>query len=118
LKKAAAPERYEQLDIMAENFADGLRTLARQRSFEMSVVQNSSLLWLFPGREKDVPSTPERFPKDLDKRFKPFFLALLEQGIYLAPSGYEVMFLSHAHTKDILERSLEKFDRAFRSLAG
>ncbi|MCF6326594.1 MAG: glutamate-1-semialdehyde 2,1-aminomutase [Devosiaceae bacterium] len=118
LKKASAPGKYEQLNDRAKNFADELRTLAKRASFEISVVQNSSLLWLFPGEEKNTPSVPEQFPADLDKRFKPLFLALLEQGIYLAPSGYEVMFLSHAHTDNILEQALGKFDRAFRKLGG
>jgi len=118
LKKAAASGKYEQLNTRAENFAGELRALAKRAAFEISVVQNSSLLWLFPGEKKDIPSVPGQFPADLDKRFKPLFLALLEQGVYLAPSGYEVMFLSHAHTDNILEQSLEKFDRAFRSLAG
>jgi len=118
LKKASASGRYEQLNARAKNFADELRSLAKRASFEISVVQNSSLLWLFPGEEKDIPSVPEQFPTDLDKRFKLLFLELLEQGIYLAPSGYEVMFLSHAHTDNILQQSLEKFERAFRKLGG
>ncbi len=118
LKKASASNRYEQLNMRAEYFADELRALAKRAALEISVVQISSLLWLFPGEEKDIPSVPSQFPADLDKRFKPLFLALLEQGIYLAPSGYEVMFLSHAHTDNILQQALEKFDRAFRKLGG
>jgi len=117
LKKASESGRYERLNSRAKYFASELRATAKRASYEISVVQNSSLLWLFPGEEKHIPSVPAHFPPDLDKRFKPLFLELLEQGIYLAPSGYEVMFLSHAHTDNILQQSLEKFDRAFRNLA-
>ena len=34
--------------------------------------------------------------------FRKIFMALLERGIYLGPSGYEVGFISQAHTKEIL----------------
>lgn len=40
------------------------------------------------------------------KRYATYFRAMLEQGIYLAPSQYEAMFLSIAHTEEDLEKTL------------
>jgi glutamate-1-semialdehyde 2,1-aminomutase len=41
--------------------------------------------------------------------FKKLFSALLNRGIYIGPSGYEVGFISQAHTKKILDVAIEKF---------
>jgi glutamate-1-semialdehyde 2,1-aminomutase len=45
-----------------------------------------------------------------------FFHAMLEGGVYLAPSQFEAAFISLAHTDELLERTIEAARRAFRSL--
>jgi glutamate-1-semialdehyde 2,1-aminomutase len=42
---------------------------------------------------------------------------MMEQGIYLAPSAFEAMFLSTAHSDKIIEKTIGCADTAFRSLA-
>ena len=51
-------------------------------------------------------------------RFKKFFAAMLDRGIYLAPSAYEAMFLSLAHTKQDIDQTVEAARASFRSVAG
>jgi glutamate-1-semialdehyde 2,1-aminomutase len=46
-------------------------------------------------------------------RFKRFFCNMLDAGIYLAPSGYEAMFLSTAHTQEDIERTIDAAKEAF-----
>ena len=46
------------------------------------------------------------------KLFAPFHHALLERGVYLGPSGYEVGFISQAHTKEILTEAAHAFCEA------
>jgi glutamate-1-semialdehyde 2,1-aminomutase len=46
-----------------------------------------------------VIRTLRALPADAAKSFAPLFHALLEHGIYLAPSAFEVGFLSEAHTE-------------------
>jgi len=43
---------------------------------------------------------------------------MLQRGIYLAPSAYEAMFLSLAHTKQDIERTVEAAHESFRVVAG
>ena len=117
LEKASLAGRYERLNGRSKTFADQLRALIKRYSLDISVVQVSSLLWFFPGSSQTVPGLPSRFPSDLEDRFRPLFLALLNEGIYTAPSGYEVLFLSHAHTETVLQEALEKFACAFERLA-
>jgi glutamate-1-semialdehyde 2,1-aminomutase len=42
----------------------------------------------------------------------------LELGVYLGPSGYEVGFISKAHTPEILEFAQEKFCKALDTIYG
>jgi len=51
------------------------------------------------------------------KRFGAFFHALLEAGVYFAPSQFEACFLSTAHTDDDLELTLRAAKGAFAAAA-
>ena len=46
-----------------------------------------------------------------------FFHAMLDEGVYLAPSQFEAAFVSTAHTDEIIERTISAAGRAFKSLA-
>ena len=52
---------------------------------------------------------------DIDK-FKQFFHAMLQEGIYLAPSAFEAGFTSSAHTAEDYEFTIAAADKAFKSL--
>ncbi len=47
------------------------------------------------------------------KQFKRFFTEMLKQGIYLAPSAYEAMFVSLAHTQQDIEKTIEAAKNSF-----
>ena len=49
----------------------------------------------------------------LAKAFADYFLAMLKQGIHLAPSQFEAMFLSTAHSDEVLEDTLTKIRNYF-----
>ncbi|MCF6301600.1 MAG: glutamate-1-semialdehyde 2,1-aminomutase [Devosiaceae bacterium] len=117
LKKAARAGNYDALNQRTQNFADELDQLITRTGSNIKLVCSGSLLWLCPGAQNMEISAPADFPANLQDNFKPFFLSLLAEGIYMAPSGYEVMFLSHAHTDLVLEQALEKFRRAFEKFS-
>jgi glutamate-1-semialdehyde 2,1-aminomutase len=48
--------------------------------------------------------------------FKRFFHAMLEQGVYLAPSAFEAGFVSAAHTAEDLEKTLDCAEAVFKHL--
>jgi glutamate-1-semialdehyde 2,1-aminomutase len=50
------------------------------------------------------------------KQFKRFFAEMLSQGIYLAPSAYEAMFVSLAHSKQDIEKTIEAAQNTFLKL--
>ena len=50
------------------------------------------------------------------KHFKVLYHALLENGIYSGPSGYEVGFMSEAHTQEDINKTIKAFEVAFEKL--
>ena len=48
--------------------------------------------------------------------FNRFFHAMLERGVYLAPSAFEAGFMSGAHGEDEIERTISAAREAFRGL--
>ena len=64
-------------------------------------------------------SPPESFDEVIEsdkERFNRFFHAMLERGVYLAPSAYEAGFVSGAHGEAEIERTLEAAREAFATL--
>ena len=51
------------------------------------------------------------------RQFKRFFSKMLAQGIYIAPSAYEAMFVSLAHTKQDIKKTLLAAKKAFAACA-
>ncbi|HIJ35773.1 MAG TPA: glutamate-1-semialdehyde 2,1-aminomutase, partial [Deltaproteobacteria bacterium] len=51
-----------------------------------------------------------------EKRFIQYFRRMLEQGIYLAPSPFETSFISHAHTEEMIEKTIRCATNAFEEM--
>jgi len=51
------------------------------------------------------------------ERFGRFFRAMLEEGVYIAPSQFEAGFTSTAHTDEVIEATIEAAQKAFRAVA-
>lgn len=63
------------------------------------------------------PVVDYRSSKNADaKKFKKMFSALLKKGIFIAPSQFEVVFLSDAHTKTDLEYTINAYETALKSV--
>jgi glutamate-1-semialdehyde 2,1-aminomutase len=93
LSDGAVYARLEQLGARLERALQGVPHVAVQRV--------GSIFWTCHSKQPPAP-LPMRalsaFPADAGKSFAPLFHSLLERGIYLAPSAFEVGFLSTAHT--------------------
>jgi glutamate-1-semialdehyde 2,1-aminomutase len=50
------------------------------------------------------------------KRFAQYFQAMLQEGIYMAPSQFEAMFISSAVNSDVANRILDASKKALKSL--
>jgi glutamate-1-semialdehyde 2,1-aminomutase len=66
--------------------------------------------------DKKSIACAEDINADSMKHFKTLYHSLLENGIYSGPSGYEVGFMSEAHTQEDIEKTIRAFEIAFESL--
>jgi glutamate-1-semialdehyde 2,1-aminomutase len=100
----AAPGFYESLDVLAKRLGEGIASALRETGAPATAVRVGSLLTLFFSGE---PVKNYADAKKCDtKRFAAFFRAMLERGIFLAPSQYEAMFVSSAHTDADIDRTV------------
>jgi glutamate-1-semialdehyde 2,1-aminomutase len=106
-------QRLEELGERLQRALSGVPGLAMQRM--------GSIFWICSSASA-LPATPMRslqsLPGDAGKRFAALFHPLLERGIYLAPSAYEVGFLSAAHTEAHIDALAEALDALQASAIG
>ena len=65
-------------------------------------------------------SAPKSFAEVMASRvdlFPAFFHAMLDEGVYLAPSAFEAGFMSAAHTDDDIAATIEAAKKAFATIA-
>ncbi|SRR5579884_79432 len=108
------PAVYEKLETRAAALAEGLSEAARKAHIPVQINRVASQMTLFFNQNK-VTDYQTALQSDRD-RFSKFFLALLEEGIYLPPSQFEAFFLSTAHSSSDIEKTIEAASRAFKKL--
>ena len=108
LKKLMAdPGIYEHLNEMGSRLAEGLREVTGN-----TVNQIGSLVGMYL-TDKPVRSYAEAAKAHTEK-FAPMFKALLEEGVYIAPSPFESMFISAPFTEEDIDRVID----AYRKVCG
>jgi glutamate-1-semialdehyde 2,1-aminomutase len=96
---------YQELDEKGKWLADGIQDAAKKVRIPVTINRMGSLLSVFftnrPIRNfTDVQSTNIGL-------FKRMFSGLLRKGIYIAPSAYEAMFVSLAHSGQDIQKTVE-----------
>jgi glutamate-1-semialdehyde 2,1-aminomutase len=64
-----------------------------------------------------VPTTLAEVSASNIDMFKVFFHAMLDEGVYFAPSAYEAGFVSATHTDEVIAATVAAADRVFAKLA-
>ncbi|RPJ61300.1 MAG: glutamate-1-semialdehyde-2,1-aminomutase [Acidobacteria bacterium] len=105
---------YERLEKLTQRLAGGLADQAQQAGVALQVQHCASLLTPFFAR-----SLVKNFDDALDAdttRFASFFRGMLNAGVYLAPSQFEAIFISMAHTQADIDDVVSKAGEVFRKL--
>ena len=111
LKRVLAPGFFERLSATTTALVDGLVREARVAGVPFSAASLGGMFGLF-FRETPPRSFAEVMQCDREA-FNLFFHAMLERGVYLAPSAYEAGFVSSAHTTADLEATFAAARDAF-----
>lgn len=103
---------YQRLEKLARRLAQGMANQAGQAGFDLQVQQCASLLTPF-FIKSPVRNFEEALKADTTK-FAAFFREMLDSGIYLAPSQFEAIFVSMAHTEADIDEAIEKAGKALK----
>lgn len=99
------PEYYAQIDKKAAQIAEAIRQWAKNKHKTIQVNQVGSLLCAF---HTDRPVVDYDSATSSDgMAYAEYFNYMLESGIYIAPSQYEAMFVSVAHTDDEINKTCQ-----------
>lgn len=102
IKECLKPGFYENLEQKTNSLIEQIHNL-KPAACNLQFFSIGSIFWIAFSAKENIRSA-EEIDADSMKHFRILHKELLERGIYLGPSGYEVGFVSEAHTeKDILQ---------------
>ena len=105
-------EVYKELEKKGERLYSGMEKILAEKDLPYHVNHVSSLGSLFFTEQEVVDYTSAKSADT--KAFSEYFKGMLAQGIHLAPSQFEAMFLSTAHTDEIIDKTLEAVKNYFK----
>ena len=108
LTECLKPNFYEQLKTKTDAFIREVCDYAKSKSYDFSMYSIGSIFWIAFSKAEAIRSADEIDATGMDK-FRVFYHELLKRGVYLGPSGYEVGFVSEAHSQDDLSKAAKHF---------
>lgn len=105
---------YKQLNETTARLVDGLRAVVKEFNVPATVNSVGSMFTLF-FTDREVTDLATARTSDT-ARFGRYFHAMLREGVYLAPSQFEAMFISSAITVDIVDHVVEAHRKALREV--
>ena len=113
LQLVAQPRFIERVEATTRSLVEGLANEARKAGVTFSSQSIGSMFGLY-FRASPPKSFAEVMQSDKE-RFNRFFHAMLERGVYFAPSAYEAGFVSGAHGAPEIDATLAAAREAFRA---
>jgi glutamate-1-semialdehyde 2,1-aminomutase len=110
----SVPGFYEELGEKARMLTEGIQAEADFFEIPFTTTRVGGMFGLYFTPEKQIVNFEQSGAVDVD-RFKRFFHAMLDNGVYLAPSAYETGFVSSAHTEEHLSATISAAREALRS---
>ena len=104
---------YEELERRSARLAAGLGEVAKEAGVASTINRVGSMMTAFFTGEP-VTDWPGAKKANTDQ-YARFFRAMLEEGVYLAPSQFECAFVSFAHTDEVIEQTIEAARSAIRA---
>ncbi len=115
LELISASGFYQTLTEKTTALVSGIQQAASDAGIALSSNQVGGMFGLFFSEEPCVSRFAQVVACD-QARFKQFFHAMLDAGIYLAPSAFEAGFVSSAHSDEDIQHTIEAASRVFKTL--
>jgi len=114
LKLLQQPDFYHKLEVKAEGFAEKLQEVSRGAGIPVQLNRVASLMTSFFTDEKVVDF--DSAMKADTERYAIHYRQMLSSGIYLAPSQFEVAFISAAQSEKELDKAVKMTEWSFKKL--
>ncbi|HET6225054.1 MAG TPA: glutamate-1-semialdehyde 2,1-aminomutase [Bacteroidia bacterium] len=113
LTECLKPDFYKSLETKTKFLIEEIFKNSGAIASQLKIYSLGSIFWI-AFTDKEVIRAAEAIDGDSMKYFRILHKELLERGIYLGPSGYEVGFVSEAHTQDDLIKTAKAFAEALK----
>ena len=115
LRLLRQPDVYERLEARAQQLCDGVQDAAKRAGVSVYTTRIGSMFCTFFTDQSVTDYASTSFADTA--QFRRYFHALIDAGIYVAPSQFEAGFVSTAHTDDDIKRTIEVSYQAFQAAA-
>lgn len=112
LSECLKPNFYKKLESKTQKLLSGL---SQFKTKNFKVISVGSIFWI-AFTDKDKIQTAEEIDADSMQYFRTMYHHLLEHGIYMGPSGYEVGFMSEAHSDEDITKTIAAFHKALQQV--
>ncbi len=116
LELISAPGFFDGVTAMTSSLVNGLRDAAATAGVPLTTNQVGAMFGIFFTTADAVTNYAQATACN-QTQFNAFFHAMLERGVYLAPSAFEAGFVSAAHSKDDIAATLSAAAEAFAQVA-
>lgn len=105
LTQLAQPDFYQKQEEKTNAFVEEIRDFIAEHNFKVKIFSISSIFWFAFTELDTIKKAKEIMPESMEN-YKIMHRELLNRGIYFGPSGYEVGFISAAHTEEDLTKAI------------
>ncbi|MDP2385174.1 MAG: glutamate-1-semialdehyde 2,1-aminomutase [Bacteroidota bacterium] len=115
LNECLKPGFYQGLENKTKKLIEGIIAAYKHPTIPFKIFSIGSIFWIAFTKAEKIQSA-EEIDGDSMNYFRQLHASLLEQGVYLGPSGYEVGFMGEAHTDVDIQKTIDAFAKAFETL--
>lgn len=105
---------YDYLEQLATMLENGLKVIAKEANVPVCINRVGSMMCIFFA-DAEIKDYSTALSADAQK-YTLYFKSMLKSGIYMPPSQFETFFLSTAHTRTDIEKTLEAAKLAFNAI--
>ncbi|AEJ01518.1 Glutamate-1-semialdehyde 2,1-aminomutase [Nitrosomonas sp. Is79A3] len=113
LKQVQVPGFYEKLGKRTQQLVDGITAAAKNHGIDFCAQSVGGMFGLY--FRKNIPTSFAEVMQCDKEAFNRFFHAMLDEGIYFAPSAFEAGFVSSMHGDNELEKTLSAAEKIFKN---
>lgn len=110
------PEYYDTMETYAKRLEEGFSQNLKEVGIQGKVTRYKSMLCLFFGEFDEITSYRDVAKADIQS-YQRYFKGMLEEGFLFGPAQFEAIFLSMAHTPELIEEVIRANRRVLESMA-